>query len=341
MGDQFAAARRLLHAPSASESDMVDALFRREASVEPAALRATLGAGGVEALFALGLVVATDRAVEATARLTRFGGQLVASDRMGFRNHAAFVLAPGPATATLADAVRPLKRGRALDLGCGPGSLALWLAGRGMQAIGVDVSDRALAFAGFNRQLNALPRASFQAGDFLTAPPDPGLDERFDICVANPPFVLAPRSTLVYRDGPLPGDETTRVALERVARTLASGGRGYVIGSWADDGRERWDARPRGWLGSLRARAIVTRISSVDPDSYVRSWTRDADDASPSTVAEEWRAYLSGQGIRRITTGVIAIAAPARRRRWSRAVIQALEIARPGWRVIEAALAGR
>ena len=339
MDEALAIVRTLLGTPSADASPVVDALFRREAVLPSEVVRRGFGRDAADALAAVGLTRLAATGIVSTARLTRFGGRLIASDRIGFRLHPDFVLGPGPATATLADAVRPLDGGRTLDLGCGPGSLALWLAGRGGEVMGLDISPRALAFAAFNKRLNDVARARFRAGDFLTAPADASLDAQFDVAVANPPFVLAPRTELVYRDGPLPGGGTTRVALERVARALAPGGRGYVIGSWADAGRGRWDARPRHWLRRHDGRAIVTRISSVTPDAYVASWTRDLDAAARPAAAEAWLRYLRGEGVERITTGIVAVARP-RRRSWRRGVVERIESARPGWRAIEALLAG-
>ncbi|KGI68822.1 methyltransferase domain-containing protein [Mycolicibacterium rufum] len=48
----------------------------------------------------------------------------------------------------LAEVVGGLTPGRALDLGCGEGADVLWLAERGWHAVGVDISDTALARAG-------------------------------------------------------------------------------------------------------------------------------------------------------------------------------------------------
>jgi SAM-dependent methyltransferase len=335
----IATARTLLDAPTTVASPVIDALFRGEVSVPIEEADRRLGRVACDALRVLGLVRESESRIVATARLTRFGGLLIASDRVGFRRHQGFVLGPGPATTSLASVVRPIARGTVLDLGCGPGSLALWLAGGGADALGIDISDRALDFAAFNRRLNAQPRLTLRRGDFLTKPPDPSLDEQFDVCVANPPFVIAQRAELSYRDSPLPSDDTTRVALERVARALTPTGRGYVIGTWADDGRGSWAARPRAWLRALGARAIVTRISSVNPSAYASAWTRDVDEAIRPSAIAEWSRWLEAAELRRITTGVVAIAWP-RKRLWRRSVVEAVGAARPGWRAIERFLAG-
>ncbi|MGD9622043.1 MAG: class I SAM-dependent methyltransferase [Mycolicibacterium sp.] len=50
----------------------------------------------------------------------------------------------GRVNAHLADYARLLAAGRALDLGCGEGGDALWLAEHGWQVVGVDISETAL-----------------------------------------------------------------------------------------------------------------------------------------------------------------------------------------------------
>jgi len=50
----------------------------------------------------------------------------------------------GNVNATLAEVVTGLAPGRALDLGCGEGADAIWLAGRGWQVTAVDISPTAL-----------------------------------------------------------------------------------------------------------------------------------------------------------------------------------------------------
>jgi SAM-dependent methyltransferase len=56
-------------------------------------------------------------------------------------------------------------RGRVCDLGCGPGQVARYLAGRGVPAFGIDASASMIATA---RRLN--PKLDFRQGDFFALP---------------------------------------------------------------------------------------------------------------------------------------------------------------------------
>jgi SAM-dependent methyltransferase len=291
---------------------LLDALFRLEKTVDRADARRVLGDQAIDDLIASGLVREADDSVAAQVRVARFRGNLIASDRLGFRRHAAFVMGPGPASSLLADAIRPPARGRILDLGCGPGTQGMWLASRDVEVVGLDISERALAFAAFNRRLNGRVGTTFALGDFLTAPPDPALDGRFDLAIANPPFVLAPAAELVYRDRPLPGNGATQTAVERVARALAPGGRGYVLGTWLDDGHDAWDSTPRLWLRALAVSGGISHVSSTSPATYAALWNRDLDEPARSGAIATWTRALEAEGADRITTGVIAVTNGAR-----------------------------
>lgn len=50
----------------------------------------------------------------------------------------------GRVNATVADIVSGLRPGRAIDLGCGEGGDAIWLAGRGWRVLGVDIAPTAV-----------------------------------------------------------------------------------------------------------------------------------------------------------------------------------------------------
>src|SRR5579859_5833844 len=65
--------------------------------------------------------------------------------------------------------------GRALEIGCGTGTNALWLEERGFDVLGVDVSPLAIETA-----RKKAPRVRFAVCDFLAQPPAGEFDFVFD-----------------------------------------------------------------------------------------------------------------------------------------------------------------
>ena len=83
----------------------------------------------------------------------------------------------GRVNAELADAVESLRPGRALDLGCGEGADALWLADRGWRVVAVDVSHTALQRAAADALDRGLERhIDFQRHDLSDSFPEGTFD---------------------------------------------------------------------------------------------------------------------------------------------------------------------
>lgn len=117
--------------------------------------------------------------------------------------------------ANLVELVEPLAPGRALDLGCGTGRNAVWLARQGWRVTGVDASSVGLAQAQSRAQEGATSLTLVEA-DLLTYQP-PALS--FDlVVVAN--IHVAPEQRADF--------------FARAASALAPGGRLFVIGHHLD-----------------------------------------------------------------------------------------------------------
>ena len=115
-----------------------------------------------------------------------------------------------------------------LDIGYGPGSLALVAAQRGAPAVvGTDVNPRAIDMARFNARLNNVAHAEFLVGD-LVAPVD---GRQFGLVVAQPPFVIQPpeASAVTFLHGGPSGDEIALRLIAALPTVLAPAGRALVL----------------------------------------------------------------------------------------------------------------
>ena len=112
----------------------------------------------------------------------------------------------GEPNRTLVDVVSGLEPGRALDLGCGEGADAIWLAKRGWDATGLDISATAIA-----RARSAGSSATFETVDLA----DWHTASAYDLVTA------------CFFQSPVPLDRSG--ALRTAAQRVAPGGRLLVI----------------------------------------------------------------------------------------------------------------
>src|SRR5215472_8592106 len=85
---------------------------------------------------------------------------------------------PAPEVRTLIAGESALPAGRALDLGCGTGTHAIYLAQHGWEAIGIDFSPLAIQQA--RRKGDSVPGVTFLEGD-VTQLPQLGIGGPFDL----------------------------------------------------------------------------------------------------------------------------------------------------------------
>ncbi len=129
---------------------------------------------------------------------------------------------------------------RTIDLGCGTGKSAVWLAERGFDAVGIDLAPTAI------RHANGLARtrgvsATFVAGEF---PGDFTADRRKAV-LGNEPFGLAIERGFLQHFGP--GRELDRV-LRAIVDLLAPHALFYSLITAREGNRAGWG--PRLWSES-------------------------------------------------------------------------------------------
>jgi SAM-dependent methyltransferase len=150
--------------------------------------------------------------------------------------------------------------GRALEIGCGTGTNALWLASRGFEVLGIDISPLAIEQARGKAEA-AGARVQFRVLDFLTA----SIDEApFD-------FVFD-RGVLHVFDEPSEREQFAR----QVGRVLTTGGHwlslaGSTEGPARDQGPPRRSARDLVEAVEPELEIIELRTASFDDDA-LKAW---------------------------------------------------------------------
>lgn len=211
-------------------------LFALGDAVEGARVEALLGGSIVNQLACAGVLVEADGgAWRARVSVDPAFGRYVVSDPLVAGGDA--VMGPAATTIHLARAALPAtatatteaRVALALDLGCGAGTLAIALAAAAAdRVVATDVSPRAVAFARLNARAAGLDAVvDVREGNLF----EPVEGERFDLVVAQPPFVARPpgAADAPFLYGGERGDELAVRIVADVAPLLAPGGRAFVL----------------------------------------------------------------------------------------------------------------
>jgi methylase of polypeptide subunit release factors len=295
-------------------------LFLLGDAVEAGRVEAVTSPVGIEGLARLRLVTVEGESVRALVRLVPHGDYYVASDAgqesgadVPF-DHVPGIQAPSVTLAKLA-----VRRhcGSALDLGTGCGIQALLAAKHADRVVATDPNPRALGYAAFNAALNGIETIELRPGAGF----EPLESERFDLIVANPPYVISPDASYAYRDSGLPGDELCRSVVEEAARHLAEGGFAHVLVSWAHPAGGDWAEPLRVWVEQSGCDAWLLHYRTSDPVAHAAGWLRPLGEADHRLYAEaldRWLEHLRRLGIDAIGYGAVVLRRRGGGRNWIR-----------------------
>lgn len=223
------------------------------------------------------------------------------------RMHADHVLGVSPASTSLAQlTVRP-SVASALDLGTGSGVQALHLSRHCRRVVATDLSRRCLDLAAITARLNAVD-VDLRQGDLYA----PVADERFELIVSNPPFVISPADgeVLTYRDSGREGDEVVRSVLVDGAGLLAPGGWCQVLANWVHVDGQPWAERLADWIRPTGCDAWVVQREVVDVARYVEMWLDDAGlrgSADYPARYDRWLAWFERSGVSAVGFGWLSL----------------------------------
>lgn len=303
-------AQRILEGSSDAQAELLR-FWLLGLPVSQAVIRPLLGCP--DDLVGDGLVAISGDQWQATVELKPHGSQAragwICSDQtpLDGRNTPPsedFVLGASPASTTLAQLVPPGHYGSVLDLGTGCGIQGLHLAAD--RLVATDLNPRALELAWLGLGLSEVP-ADLRLGSLY----EPVEDERFDLIVTNPPYVISPPrpDRLIYRDGGFAGDDLMREVVTGAAAHLNPGGTLVVLGNWAITDRP-WDERLAEWIGPTGCDALVLQREVLDPYEYIELWLADAGLSGRSEYLpryRQWLDYFAETGITAVGLGWLVL----------------------------------
>jgi methylase of polypeptide subunit release factors len=204
-------------------------------------------------------------------------------------DRAELVLGVGGASTTLAGLTVREPVGSALDLGTGSGIQALHASQHATRVTATDVNPRALHFARLTLALSGAREPELKQGSLF----EPVGEDRFDLIVSNPPFVISPQGRFTYRDGGMAGDELCRTLVRQSADHLNDGGLCQLLANWQHNEGEDWRERLASWVPRGCDAWIVQR-EVQDVTQYAELWLRDGGDhrTDPATYAARYDAWL-------------------------------------------------
>ena len=175
----------------------------------------------------------------------------------------------------------------AFDLGTGCGIQAVHASDHSRRVVASDVNPRAVACATLTMELNELAHVTVRTGDRFE--PVPG--ERFDLIVANPPFVISPSRRYLFRDSDEPVDDLCRSIVQSAPDHLTEGGHCQLLASWAHVEGEDWQDRLAGWFAGTGCDALVLEREALEPAAHAASWLRQTE--RPERWRDEFDAWVA------------------------------------------------
>lgn len=222
------------------------------------------------------------------------------------------VMTIGTSTKSLASLTIRRHARLSLDLGCGSGILTFLAARHSDHAIGVDANARAVAMAEFGAQLNGLRNVEFIVGDWF----EPVRDRRFNLIIANPPYVISPQNTFQYRDSGCSGDDLCRRLAGTVPEILAEDGFYHMNANWLVVRGQEWQDRLAGWVRGTGCDTWVLKQDMILPNRYAGGWVGDLQDAGERYT--RWTEYYRSLDATAIGDGFITMRKRSKSENWFR-----------------------
>lgn len=281
-------------------------LFWRWMPVSVQEAASALAPVSVDRLVEAGLLERQADGVRALFQVQVYDGLFFIVDYAGRHQPSDLVLPIGPSGIYLAIFTIRRPVDSALDLGCGCGIQALLAARHAAHVTATDINPRALELTRLNAALNGATRIETLAGSYF----EPVAGRKFDLIVANLPYVITPESRLIYRDLGATNDLPIRRNVEQVAEYLNEGGYGHVMLNWIHGAQQAWYEPVSAWTSHRNVDAWLIYSRSKTSEEYTTQWMTIKEKDDPEAYARvraQWLNWYKAQGIERLAFGVLSL----------------------------------
>ena len=266
-----------------------------------------------------GLLEERDGLVRARFQVQAEAGMFFISDFMKRNPPADLVLAIGPSGRHLASLTIRKKIGSALDLGCGCGIQSLLATRHADLVTATDINPRALMLTRLNAQFNAITNIEMLEGSHF----GPVNGQKFDLIVANLPYVVSPKRKYVYRDSDQPGDLSVRNMLVETPGHLNEGGFAHIVITWIDRAGEPWWALANEMLQCPHTDSWLNHNGTKTPEEYAAMWISIDPKKEPEKYSAEmraWTGWYRSMGYYQFGLGSMTLRRRSNGKNWSSAI---------------------
>ena len=197
-----------------------------------------------------------------------------------------------------------------LEICAGSAPAALLAAKNAKRVWAADITERSLAFAKFNAELNGIQNITFALGDLY----QPVAGHTFDRIAAHPPYMPVLKPTEIFAGGGELGEDLARKIVAELPQQLKPGGRFYCRTLGLDRVNKGFEETAREWLGEKQAAfdVGVFVIGTVSPNRFALE--DSLTHGGGRELARQWEQLFEHHGVRELMNLVLVIEYVAEKR---------------------------
>lgn len=296
-------------------------LFLFEYPVDPGEAAVAVHPASCEPLIEAGVLKTAGGMIEACVRIMPLDDLLVVSDRryVGAELPYDMVMGAGLSSSILMSGTIRRASARTLDLCAGSGIQGIAAAAYSRTVLALEKNAHAIELGILAAVLNGVGNIEFRESDFYSA----AEGERFDLIVANPPYVISPEAEFQFRDSGLGTDHVGEHVVRNGPRFLNEGGYCQLVCDWANYRGRDWREHLADWASNSGCDMLVLRGRETTAREYPTIGHTEVFGGSPQVYlqrARRWLAYYREHEIESMNFGLITLRKRAAARNWFHAV---------------------